>query len=78
MSREIADRRRRHRPRVMAQTATGENDPARALAQLDAMRWVDRIAYHTWRAVEHLGDESAVTLQEGSTAPSDDGGDDHA
>jgi len=66
MSREIADLRRSQRPAVMARTAAGDTPPALALMQLDAMRWVDRIAYHTWRAIEHLGDPTAVTLQEGA------------
>jgi phosphate:Na+ symporter len=57
MSRLMAETRRDQRPRVMTETAAGNIDPETALAQLDAMRWLDRLAYHTWRALEHLGSD---------------------
>lgn len=55
LSREIAERRRRHRPVVMARTASGETPPDAGLRTLDAMRWIDRTVYHVWRAIHHLG-----------------------
>jgi phosphate:Na+ symporter len=57
MSRAIAESRRRERPAVMALTASGEIEPDAALDELDVMRWIDRLSYHTWRAVEHLAGE---------------------
>jgi len=56
MSRSIAEMRRKHRPEVLSRTASGEIDPESAEAALGAMRWVDRLAYHTWRASHHLGE----------------------
>lgn len=57
MSRIMAEHRRTQRPIVMAETATGALDPDVALAQLDAMRWLDRLGYHVWRTLEHLAAE---------------------
>jgi phosphate:Na+ symporter len=57
VSRQIAEERRQHRPRLMERTASGALDPTLALRQLDAMRWVDRIGYHGWRALHHLTHE---------------------
>jgi phosphate:Na+ symporter len=54
LSREIADMRRAQRPEILARTAAGELDPESAEHQLEAMRWIDRLAYHTWRAIDHL------------------------
>jgi len=53
-SREVADARRTARPEVIAAVARGELDGEDAEAQLEAMRWVDRLGYHTWRALHHL------------------------
>jgi phosphate:Na+ symporter len=78
MSYEIADSRRAQRPLLMAQTAAGAIDPDDALARLDAMRWLDRIAYHTWRAVEHLGSEAAATSQEAGIVPAEAGADERS
>jgi phosphate:Na+ symporter len=51
----IADLRRGSRPRLMERTAGGELEPDEALRRLDALRWLDRLAYHAWRATHHLG-----------------------
>jgi phosphate:Na+ symporter len=51
----LASARRTHRPAVLARTAAGDVDPQTALTHLDAMRWLDRLAYHSWRVVHHLG-----------------------
>jgi phosphate:Na+ symporter len=72
----MADTRREQRPRLMTETASGETDPDLALAQLDAMRWLDRIAYHVWRAVEHLGTDAAAS--EPGRAPAESGADERA
>src|SRR5690606_24502298 len=48
-SRGLAQKRRQHRPSVLEMTAAGGLDPNRALRHLDAMRWLDRLAYHAWR-----------------------------
>lgn len=40
---------------VLEQTADGQGVPAKALEILDAMRWLDRVGYHTWRICNYLG-----------------------
>jgi len=54
LARDLAAARREGRPRVMAEAASGERPLGEAVAELDTMRWVDRLAYHLWRAAEHL------------------------
>jgi phosphate:Na+ symporter len=51
----LADVRRAGRPALLEQTAVGRQDPKDALDVLDAMRWLDRLAYHTWRICHYLG-----------------------
>jgi Na/Pi-cotransporter len=53
----LADLRRAARPLVIEQTAGGSSDPAHTLAMLDAMRWLDRVGYHTWRICNYLGSD---------------------
>ena len=53
----IAGLRRASRPRLMERTAAGELEPDDALRRLDALRWLDRLAYHAWRATHHLAAE---------------------
>ena len=54
LSTRIGDERRTHRPALIGRAAAGEVDPDAAVAQLDAMRWLDRLAYHLWRTIHHL------------------------
>jgi phosphate:Na+ symporter len=54
LSLSMAARRRSERPLVLERATEGGTDPRRALRQLDAIRWLDRIAYHLWRALFHL------------------------
>ncbi len=56
VSAELADRRRNHRPEMLDQTARGEVEPDVALERMDAMRWMDRVAYHVWRVAHHLSE----------------------
>lgn len=50
----LAQQRRTARPLVLAQTAQAHADPTHALEVLDAMRWLDRVGYHTWRICHYL------------------------
>jgi phosphate:Na+ symporter len=52
---ELAEVRRQERPLILQQTAGGASAPAQALEVLDAMRWLDRVGYHTWRLCNYLG-----------------------
>lgn len=53
-SREIAQLRRDARPSLLTRTAEGALSPAAAESLLEALRWVDRLAYHFWRTSHHL------------------------
>lgn len=58
---KLADLRRQERPLILEQTAGRAYDPAHALELLDAMRWLDRVGYHTLRISHYLaGDPSAA------------------
>lgn len=58
----IAARRKESRSRLLLAAASGEIPPARGSKILETVRWIDRLAFHTWRAVHHLhpGDPSSV------------------
>lgn len=56
-ARALADLRRRERPALLHQTAGGAWTPNEALEALDAMRWLDRAGYHTWRLCHYLGND---------------------
>lgn len=51
----LAEWRRAERPVVLRRTALGAAAADESLRLLDAMRWLDRVGYHTWRAAHHLG-----------------------
>jgi phosphate:Na+ symporter len=53
-SRDLATARRAQRAHLLTLTAEGDTSPDDANALLEAMRWLDRLAYHTWRAIAHL------------------------
>lgn len=53
-SRHLADERRTARPAILEATAARRIDPDEAMADLRAQRWLDRLAYHVWRASHHL------------------------
>jgi len=57
VSQQVAAARRQQRVEVLNQTAAGKLDSEQAMAELEAMRWVDRLAYHAWRAINHLQEE---------------------
>jgi phosphate:Na+ symporter len=56
---ELAEFRRKEREAILESTAGAATPPARALELLDAIRWLDRIGYHTWRLCHYLGREDA-------------------
>ncbi len=53
-TRNLSDVRRKERPLVLEETASGQWDAKTALEVLDAMRWIDTIGYHVWRISNHL------------------------
>jgi phosphate:Na+ symporter len=73
----MATSRLERRKEILDQTAIGMVDPEQAERMLDALRWFDRIAYHTWRAMHHLAaaagaavtETSEVYAERGATEP---------
>ncbi|MBK8984927.1 MAG: Na/Pi cotransporter family protein [Chloroflexi bacterium] len=55
-----AKSRRAQRATRLEETAAGLIQPDEAQRQLESMRWVDRIGYHTWRAFHHLAGSPAL------------------
>lgn len=55
---ELVAVRRKERPLILEQTAAGASPPVEALELLDAMRWLDRLGYHTWRICNYLSREN--------------------
>lgn len=54
LSLQLAEDRRTARPAILEATAARKLDPDQALTGLHAQRWLDRLAYHIWRATHHL------------------------
>ena len=54
LSRDIAKRRALNRVQSMELAASGQVNPEQAEQLMRAMRWIDRVAFHTWRASLHL------------------------
>ncbi|MDF1701165.1 MAG: Na/Pi symporter [Planctomycetota bacterium] len=52
--RGLYDAREPFRRRVLASFASGDIKSPQSLVELDAARWLERSAYHTWRVVHHL------------------------
>ncbi|HRJ49789.1 MAG TPA: hypothetical protein PKU91_04615, partial [Phycisphaerales bacterium] len=65
VARDIAQRRRRGREEVLAQTAAGGMSAEEAIDRIEAKRWLDRVGYRVWRAARHLlSSPHAATLPE--------------
>jgi phosphate:Na+ symporter len=55
LSAEQAEHRRLHRATLLRLTASGDISPEEAALDLETMRLIDRIVYHVWRIMHHLG-----------------------
>jgi phosphate:Na+ symporter len=53
-SQQIANIRRSQRIEVLENTAIYKVPPERAMLELAALRWLDRVTYHIWRSTHHL------------------------
>lgn len=60
LSRQLANLRRVERRAALAEAAAGRLDPDAAVARVDTLLWLDRVAYHLWRATYHIGDPAAT------------------
>jgi phosphate:Na+ symporter len=66
----LAEQRRQERPAVLNRTADGQGGAAQALEILDAMRWLDRVGFHTWRICHYLGgDDKPASPPDEKLAP---------
>jgi phosphate:Na+ symporter len=63
-SKRIADIRRNQRREVLENTARFKIHADLALLELEAMRWIDRLAYHIWRTINHLRLEGVSESEE--------------
>lgn len=66
LSQRLTQLRQSDRPQILQQTALGDCRPDAALWLLDAIRWTERIAHHTWRTCAYL-----VPHQEAATVGTD-------
>jgi hypothetical protein len=47
--------RREHRRALLERTAFRQESAESGVTELAAMQWIERVSYHTWRAMHHLG-----------------------
>jgi len=47
---------------ILQQTAVGRHSPGGALASLDALRWLERVGNHAWRAAHYLAAQPATGI----------------
>jgi phosphate:Na+ symporter len=66
---ELRELARRDRVRMLDDAAAGRVSPDDALVRLDAMRWLDALAYHLHRALYHLGEVPRDGVQSVAGAP---------
>ncbi len=72
-SRQNADARRGHEPTLLGRTAGGHVSPDRALDELDATRWIDRLGFHAWQATRSLVTTPAADPPHPVSPPSEEG-----
>ncbi len=56
----MADMRKNERLNILSDTAAGLHGPAESMAALDALRWLERVAYHVWRVCNYLKRDEAT------------------
>jgi phosphate:Na+ symporter len=56
----LAERHRLRRIELLEETASGALSPDDALTRLEALRWLEQLAHHLWRAVHHLDEPGAA------------------
>lgn len=58
ISTSIANKRRVNRNKYFLQSVKSETELETALAKVQALLWIDRLAYHYWRAIHRLTDSN--------------------
>lgn len=69
LARSLAERQVSERLDLLRGTADGQRSPADALAALDALRWLERVVNHAWRASHHLAAAAPRTAVAASAVP---------
>lgn len=64
----LAELRQRERLDVLRRTAAGAQGPGEALRALDAIRWLERVTTHAWRAGHYLAPQEAPPAPEPDSA----------
>lgn len=64
----LADERKSHRRALLAAAAT-HLDPDEAAREIEALLWLDRVGYHSWRAALHLSSEGEAEAGEAYHEP---------
>jgi phosphate:Na+ symporter len=57
ISEKLAEMRKKRRVEILERAALSGGSSIQILANLDTIRWLDKLAYHHWRAVYHLMDK---------------------
>ena len=63
---KLGDLRQKERPLILEHTAANDADPSQALELLDAMRWLNRLGYHTWRICNYLAENNSSPADAGA------------
>jgi len=64
----LAERKSSERLDLLRRTADGLRSPSETLAALDALRWLERVVNHAWRASHHLAAAAPRTPVSAQTA----------
>lgn len=62
LSADVAAYRKTARVAILERAASQRSQPGSTLATLEALRWLDRMVYHVWRAAHHLSEPGAHAL----------------
>ncbi|MCA8921503.1 MAG: Na/Pi cotransporter family protein, partial [Planctomycetes bacterium] len=68
-SRGIAELRKRGRAKLLMAAAEGALTPAKGAKILETLRWVDRLAFHVWRATHHLFHSDPTSIPDAVLPP---------
>lgn len=66
----LAELRQGERLDILRQTAAGRRGPNEAMAALDAIRWLERVTNHAWRACHYLSEAGPAPVSAGAEPPS--------
>ena len=62
-ARALADLKAAHRSATLDRVASGKLTAAQAMARVDAVALMSRLAHHAWRAVAHLERAAASRME---------------